>query len=152
MLHNPDINGVDPAVEDAAFAVNQNVNINYLRPYKGYGAIYQYRTDADGNYNGLQANLNRRVGKGRFTVAYTWSKSLSTSSADTDVAHIFPYSKTYYYGYTSFDRRNLISVSYIATAPTLAGHNAFLREGIGAWQLTGIGTLPGRHAPYPARH
>lgn len=143
MLHNPDINGVDPAAEDAAFAVNQNVNINYLRPYKGYGAILQYRSDADGDYNGLQANLNRRVGKGRFTVAYTWSKSLSTSSSDGEAAAIFPYSKTYYYGYTSFDRRNLISVSYIGTAPKFAGHNFLIREGIGLWQLTGTARYQG---------
>lgn len=139
LLHNPDINGVDPAAEDAAFAVNQNVNINYLRPYKGYGAILQYRTDANSNYNALQANLNRRVGKGRFTVAYTFSKSLSTSSADNQTASIFPFSKTYYYGYTSFDRRNLVSVSYIATAPALAGHNFLLRSVVGSWQASGTG-------------
>ncbi len=143
LLHNPDINGVDPAAEDAAFAVNQNVNINYLRPYKGYGAILQYRSDADGNYNGLQANLNRRVGKGRFTVAYTFSKSLSTSSSDGQLAAIFPYSKTYYYGYTTFDRRNIISTSYIATAPALAGHNEFIRAGLGSWQVSGIARYQG---------
>ena len=143
LLHNPDINGVDPAAEDAAFAINQNVNINYLRPYKGYGAILQYRTDANANYNALQANLNRRVGKGRFTVAYTWSKSLSTSSSDTQPQAIFPFSKTYYYGYTTFDRRNLVSVSYIATAPTFAGHNMFIRSGLGSWLLSGIARYQG---------
>ncbi|SNT41466.1 TonB-dependent Receptor Plug Domain [Granulicella rosea] len=143
MLHDPDVNGVDPGVEDAAFQVNQNVNINALRPYKGFGAIYQYRTDADGNYNGLQANLNRRIGKGRFTFAYTWSKSLSTSSADTDVAHIFPFSKTYYYGYTSFDRRNLITTSYIVSSPTFARHNIVMREGLGGWMITGTGRYQG---------
>jgi len=143
LLHDPDINGVDPDLEDATFKVNSSVNVNYLRPYKGYGAIYQYRTDADSNYNGLQANLNRRVGKGRFTVAYTWSKSLSTSSGDTDVAHIFPYSKTYYYGYTTFDRRELISATYMVASPSFRGHNEILRGSLGNWMLTGTGRYQG---------
>jgi hypothetical protein len=139
LLHEPDINDIDPGVEDAAFAINESVSVNYLRPYKGYGAIWQYRTDADSNYNGLQANLNRRVGKMRFTLAYTWSKSLSTSSADSEVAEIYPFSKTYYYGYTTFDRRNLLSGTYIVSSPTFRGHNAFVRGTLGSWMLSGTG-------------
>jgi hypothetical protein len=137
MLRVPDINGVDPQTEDKAFQVNQSTAIDAMRPYKGYDAIYQYRTDVDGNYNGLQANLTRRVGKGRFTFAYTFSKALSTNSADTEVQHVYIYQKSYNYGSTTFDRRNILSSSYNVSTPTMSRFNYVVRQALGGWMLTG---------------
>lgn len=137
MLRVPDINGVDPQTEDAVFQVNQSAAIDSMRPYKGYDAIYQYRTDVDGNYNSLQANINRRVGKGRFTFAYTWSKALSTASADTEVQHVYIYNKNYAYAPTSFDRRNAFAASYNVSTPTFARYNQIIRQSVGGWMLTG---------------
>jgi hypothetical protein len=176
LLRDPDINGVDPSVEDcvaAAFdasgvtipvldwmrqytaatlptsvngiALKGSAACNALPPiksngyggYAGYDAIYQWRSDVDYNYNSLQANLNRRVGKGRLTLTYTFSKALSTGSADADVDHIELYSKTYNYGPTSFDRRNVVTSTYIVQAGPLQGHNLVMREALAAWMLTG---------------
>jgi hypothetical protein len=105
--------------------------------YAGYDAIYQWRSDVDYNYNALQANLNRRVGKGRLTLTYTFAKTLSTGSADGDVDHIELYSKKYNYGPTSFDRRNVVTSTYIVQAGPLQGHNLLMREALASWMLTG---------------
>lgn len=192
LLRHPDINGVDPSVEDcvaAAFQASgaQTPPIDWIRQftqdtlptdatgyatgeivypgrkpdtpvklknsstcnvlpavksngyggYAGYDSIYQWRSDVDYNYNGLQVNLNRRVGKGRFTIAYTFSKALSTGSADTDVDHIELYNKSYNYGPTSYDRRHVISATYILQVGPLQRHNLVMREALASWMVTG---------------
>ncbi|SNT12773.1 TonB-dependent Receptor Plug Domain [Granulicella rosea] len=137
LLRAPDLNAVDLKAEDAAFQINQSVSLNSLRRYKGYSSIFQYRTDADSNYNGLQANLNRRIGKGRFTFAYTWSKALTTASADSDQDTTYIYSKSYKYSNATFDRRNIFSSTYIVSTPRLARWNVIARESLGGWMLSG---------------
>jgi hypothetical protein len=185
LLRHPDINGVDPSVEDCVTAAFQAAGavvpvLDYMRQftsatlpttdigyttanspvnvpikgsaacaalppansngyggYAGYDAIYQWRSDVDYNYNALQANLNRRVGKGRLTLTYTFAKTLSTGSADGDVDHVELYSKQYNYGPTSFDRRNVVTSTYIVQAGPLQGHNLVMREALASWMLTG---------------
>lgn len=192
LLRHPDINGVDPTVEDCvvdaftsagavvpvldymrqytsqtlpatASGVNSTtgaavsvpmkgstacnslppVNSNGYGGYAGYDAIYQWRSDVDYNYNSLQANINRRVGKGRFTLTYTFSKALSTGSADGDVDHIELYSKAYNYGPTSFDRRNVVTATYIVQTGPLQRHNEFIRAGLASWMITGTARYQG---------
>jgi len=183
LLRHPDINGVDPSVEDCIVSyytstvANGGLNaaapvLDFMRQYTtqtlpatiknsapcqslppassngyggyaGYDAIYQWRSDVDYNYNALQANLNRRVGKGRFTLTYTFAKNLSTGSADGDVDHINLYSKTYNYGPTSFDRRNVVTTTYIVQVGPLQRHNLVMREALASWMLTGTGRYQG---------
>ncbi|WP_420239808.1 carboxypeptidase regulatory-like domain-containing protein [Telmatobacter bradus] len=149
LLRDPDINAPDPAEELAMYAIDSSVKENYLRPYKGYSGILQYRSDADSNYNGLQTNLNRRVGKGRMTFAYTWSKNLATAAGDTDVFHFYPWVKNYSYTYTGYDRRQLYTGTYMVQSPDMRGHNRILRGGIGSWMLTGTARYQGgaRYTP-----
>lgn len=143
LLRDPDINAPDPVEEMAVYATDSSVQENFLRPYKGYAGILQYRSDADSNYNGLQANLNRRVGKGRFTFAYTWAKNLATASNDTDVNHFYPWVKNYNYGYTSYDRRQVYAGTYILQTPSLPKANRYLRGAVGSWMMTGTGRYQG---------
>jgi hypothetical protein len=186
LLRSPDINGVDPSVEDCVVEAFTNAGatvpvIDYMRQfsgatlpliasgvssttglpvsvplknstscnqlpavssngyggYGGYDAIYQWRSDVDYNYNSLQANINRRVGKGRFTLTYTLAKNLSTGSADVDTDHILLYSKTYNYGPTTFDRRNVVTSTYIVQAGPLARQNRIVREALASWFMSG---------------
>jgi len=143
LLRDPDINAPDPVEEMAMYAIDSSVQENFLRPYKGYSGILQYRSDADSNYNGLQANLNRRIGKGRFTVAYTWSKNLATADSDTAVFHFYPWVKNYSYTYTGYDRREIYTGTYILQTPILASSNRFLRGAVGSWMLTGTARYQG---------
>ena len=45
---------------NAALPAAQRADTNYLRPYKGYSAIRQRRSDAFSDYNGLQLYVNKR--------------------------------------------------------------------------------------------
>ena len=54
---------------------NCSVNVN------GVGTINEYAMIGSGNYNGLQAKLNRRLNRGlTLTAAYTWSHTLDDSA------------------------------------------------------------------------
>ena len=58
-------------------AANPGVARNALRPYKGYGEIYQYTNGAHSNYNSLQTRMQTRFNKGGLvTLSFTWSQSL----------------------------------------------------------------------------
>jgi hypothetical protein len=139
LLRNPDINAPDPAEEEATYKIDSSVKEDYLRPYKGYSSILQYRSDADSNYNGLQANMNYRFGKSRITFAYTWSKNLATADNDTSVFHFYPFNKHYTYTYTGYDRRQTYTGTYILQTPAFLRFNSILRNAIGAWMVTGTG-------------
>jgi len=137
LLHNPDINGIDPQTEHDAYVSNPNMKINSIRPYKGYSAIYLYRSDADSNYNGLQVSGNRRFGKARFSAAYTFSKALSTASSDDEVPLYAAYSKTYSYSYSTYDRRHLASGTFSLATPNFSSRTRWLRGPAGDWLFTG---------------
>jgi len=140
LLHMPDINGPahlsDEQIDYNASPTTYSVDSD--RKYHGYEAIYRYESNASANYNGLQANMNRRVGKVRLTFAYTWSKALTTASADTETPLTSEYPSNYFYGYASFDRRQLFSTTYSITTPTFARHKYLLGGPLGNWMLTGI--------------
>ena len=52
--------------------------VNFLRPLQGYGDIIYKDFAANGNYNGLQIQVNKRFSKNMtFNVSYTWSKALN---------------------------------------------------------------------------
>ena len=46
-------------------------------PYKGYSTINEFLSDANDNYNALQASVEKRYSTNfSYSVAYTWSKSI----------------------------------------------------------------------------
>src|SRR5207249_1592249 len=49
---------------------------NFYRPYSGYTNGNDYTFGASANYNALQAQVRRRIGRTQFGVAYTYSKAL----------------------------------------------------------------------------
>ena len=59
---------------------NPGVNINALRPYKGFAAIQEEESGVNSLYNGLQVTWSRRFTAGSmFNVSYTFSKSRTTA-------------------------------------------------------------------------
>src|SRR5207248_11246174 len=73
-----DVNQLQPGTSQA----HPGVNVNALRPYQGYGDIYQYVTGANFIYNSMQVQLRKQMaGGGLFNVAYTWSKARTDASA-----------------------------------------------------------------------
>jgi hypothetical protein len=95
---------------------------NYLDPYKGYGQMEYYKFDGTSSYNSLQVSVQRRFGRGlTFGGTYTWSKTLTTSSADESFVDPFNPRK-YSYGVASYDRRNIAAINYVYDVPSLAQH------------------------------
>jgi hypothetical protein len=94
---------------------------NYLAPYWGYDQLPYTKFDGTGNYNGLQASLQRRFSKGlTFGAVYTWSKSMTTQSNDN--GFVDPFNERYNYQVASWDRRHVAAVNYVYDLPGLAKH------------------------------
>lgn len=146
LLRQPNIN----APTFASVIANPGKAANQIRPYFGYTDIAQFRSDSISDYNGLQLSATKRRGNLALTVNYTWSKSLATSSGETDNPEPeCPFTCTradgsivswnrFDYGVTSFDRRNIFSATYTYNLPFFKGSRTLLGEAAGGWSLSGI--------------
>ena len=109
-----------------------------ILPYPDFGEVEYLDKVGDGNYNGLQASLTRRMERGlSVRAAYTYSHSLDNTpeelennSGDAPNGRL-PNS---WYGNSDFDVRNRISASYVYELPF--GHGKrMLQSGPAAWAL-----------------
>ncbi len=121
--------GVVPAVEPNlppeyaaagySFSGQYAYQQNFLSPYKGYGQMEYYKFDGTSSYNSLQTSVQRRFSNGlTFGGVYTWSKTLTTSSADETFVDPFDPRK-YSYGVASYDRRHIAAINYVYDLPNL---------------------------------
>jgi hypothetical protein len=113
------------------------VNVDYLRPYKGFNQIQIAENAARSQYNGLNIAWNRRFQNGfSWGVAYTFSKSYDNASGRRDVVWN-AYDDRNFWGPSTFDTRNLVNISFIYELPykKLTGAMGTL---LGGWQVTGI--------------
>ncbi|HKW97587.1 MAG TPA: carboxypeptidase regulatory-like domain-containing protein [Bryobacteraceae bacterium] len=125
----------------AVVAANPGVNLDALRPYKGYNSIRETDNIASSTYNSLQVAWNRRFAKGlAFGIAYTLSKSMDNGSAQRD---IIP--DTYYagnlWGQSDFDARHVFAANYLYDLPFFRGQNNLVGRLLGGWQISGITQL-----------
>jgi hypothetical protein len=122
----------------ATVLANPGVNLDALRPYKGYNSIRETDNVASSLYNALQVSWNRRLTKGLlFGLAYTYSKSMDSGSNQRD---IIP--DTYYagnlWGPSEFDVRHVFIVNFLYELPFLKNNKGFLGKTLGGWQVSGI--------------
>ena len=122
----------------ATILANPGVNIDALRPYKGYNSIRETDNVASSRYNSLQVSWNRRLSKGLlFGAAYTLSKSMDNGSNQRD---IIP--DTYYagnlWGPSEFDARHVFIANFMYELPIFHGRNDMLGKALGGWQVSGI--------------
>jgi hypothetical protein len=101
-----------------------------------------YLSDANGNYNSLQAFFSKRRGDLNMTTAYTWSHALADASADGDNGDgglAATLSRHYFYGPTSYDRRHIFVQTYTYRIP-LFRHSGMrlLKNSLGGWEISGI--------------
>ena len=129
----------DPTLAASALAGNSALQPNFLRPLRGFNQIALYESAATSNYNALQFNLNRRVGKiVFFGASYTWSKVLTTSTSDTTYVRSDTFTKAVDYGPANFDRRQVLAFNYVVNTPNLTSGNRFTRALANGWQLSGV--------------
>ena len=122
----------------ATVLANPGVNLDALRPYKGYNSIRETDNVASSIYNSLQLSWNRRFSQGfQFGAAYTYSKSMDSGSNQRD---IIPntYDASNLWGPSEFDARHIFIVNFLYELPFLRSQNTLPGKILGGWQISGI--------------
>ncbi|MGI4853392.1 MAG: carboxypeptidase regulatory-like domain-containing protein, partial [Janthinobacterium lividum] len=114
------------------------VAVNALRPYKGYGEIYQYTNGAISNYHSLQVRTQTRLRQGGLiTLSYTWNKSLTDgSSFDYQPQNSFDIHADY--GPASYTQPKIFVASYVYPIPFWISQDTWYKKVIGGWQVSGL--------------
>ena len=124
-------------------AGRNNGNLNLYLPYAGYGGITLDSDDARSRYNSVQVSLRSQFRSLTLNSAYTFARAYDGTSNSEDGGDLSTNSNPYLgwidqYGPAAINRDNIFFVDFVYTLPTLAGHNAFLKETAGGWQIAGI--------------
>jgi hypothetical protein len=140
LVRQPDLNQPSFAALTANAPPGPNVNLNALRPYKGYTGILFRVSDANSNYNGLQLYAAKRKGDLELTAAYTWSKTLTDTSGNGDGLDVGedPFNRHYNYGPASFDRRSIFVTTYDYHLPFFRSLEGVGRALLDGWEVSGI--------------
>lgn len=122
----------------ASVLANPGVNLNVLRPYKGFGSIRETNDVASSIYNSLQIAWNRHVSTTfQFGVAYTFSKSMDSGSNYRDVVPD-TYDTSMMWGPSEFDVRHIATINYLYELPFFRGESGVAAKVLGGWQISGI--------------
>jgi hypothetical protein len=122
----------------AMAAANPGVNLNAIRPYKGFSSIRQTDNIASSRYNSLQLSWNRRASNGlQFGVSYTLSKSMDDGSNQRDVVPD-TYNTSMLWGPSEFDARHIVVFNYLYPLPFFRTQSGFVGRVLGGWQISGI--------------
>ncbi len=122
----------------AVAAANPGVNINAIRPFKGFGSIRETDNVANSMYNSLQIAWNRRFSNTlQFGVSYTLSKSMDDGSNQRDVVPD-TYNTSMLWGPSEFDARHIIIINYLYQLPFFRKQSGFAGKALGGWQISGI--------------
>ncbi|HKV22954.1 MAG TPA: carboxypeptidase regulatory-like domain-containing protein [Candidatus Acidoferrum sp.] len=119
-------------------AANPGVNINALRPYKGFASIRETDNVANSIYHSLQIAWNRHFSNSlQFGVAYTLSKSMDNGSNQRDVVPD-TYNPALMWGPSEFDARNILVINYLYELPFFRHQSGLMGRVLGGWQVSGI--------------
>ena len=117
---------------------NNTQLLNYVRPYPGFSSINLQENRFRSNYNSLQVQLQTHIrNDSSVTVNYTFSHAL-TNSADS----FFSFPQNNYdigaeYADSPFDRRHILTASYVYTLPFRPGEHGWTGRLAGGWELSG---------------
>jgi Carboxypeptidase regulatory-like domain/TonB-dependent Receptor Plug Domain len=145
LIRQPDIN--QPTFDQirANLPPGPNVNVNALRPFKGYTAIRMRMSDATSNYHGMQLYAAKRKGDLLMTMSYTWSKVLTDASGFNDNPED-PFNRKFNYGPATFDRRHIFSATYTYTVKAFSRTTGFVKALLDGYEISGI--IRGQTGPY----
>jgi Carboxypeptidase regulatory-like domain len=130
-LHQP--NG------DTRFTGTDDPRINAIRPYLGFNAVNAEEMAFDSNYHSLQTHVRKNFGTvGLLDVAYTWSKNLTDSGADSTAPQSSFNWHEGEYGPSPLDRQQVLAINYIYTIPAFSHSHGVLNRALGGWEITGI--------------
>jgi Carboxypeptidase regulatory-like domain len=110
---------------------------NSLRTYPGFAGITQEENTTNGTYNGFQTGLRGQNWHGLSgEVDYTWSHEIDITTYDLATVSN-PFNLKYDKGSGALDRRNILSINYIYNFPNYPGDNAFAKQLLNGWQISG---------------
>ncbi|NOT60251.1 MAG: TonB-dependent receptor, partial [Acidobacteria bacterium] len=134
----------NPANRDTTVATGP-LQSNFLRPLPGYLDVLYYDFGGNGNYNGLQVQLNKRFNKSlTFNVSYTWSKALDYVDGEGGTVNAYINPRERNYGPAGFDRRQIFIFNYTYNLPNFSnrfGKNPFTKYALDGWELSGVTTF-----------
>lgn len=115
--------------------------LNFVRPFPGFGAINVSAPIFSSNYNSLQISLQKQLpGGSLININYTWSHALTNAGTDfstpQDNANIGAD-----YGPAQFDRRHIFNANFVWVLPWLKKQQGFIGHTLGGWELSGIITF-----------
>ena len=119
-------------------------NVDLRVPYIGYDPNSDFnRAIGISNYSALQFNVTKRVSHGlMISGSYTFSHTLDEQSG----LGLFyngndPNNPRSSYGNSDFDRKHVITVSYVYQLPTLAATKGWVKQVVNGWGIGGITVL-----------
>ncbi len=120
---------------------NPGVNANYLRPFRGVGAISLFENSGASKYNALQLQFDRRTTHGiGFGASYTLSRTKDNGSARGTVLPN-AYDDKGFWGISDIDRTHVMLVNYYYNLPTLRSLPKVLGYVLGNWGISGVQQL-----------
>jgi len=117
----------------------QELILNQIRPFRGYGAVRYLATAFDSNYHSLQIQAQRRFARAsQINLAYTWSRNMTDSQ--NEFLSVPQDSNNFRgeYSRAVFDRRHVLSVNYIYELPYHQNQTGAVGKLLGGWQISGI--------------
>jgi len=116
-------------------------SINAARPFLGFAAINDRRTEADSNYNSMQVTFNKRMSQGLgYGLVYTWSKNMTNASTDRSDSPQDPLNLDLENAPSQFDRTHIFTAHVVYDLPFFRGSGGLKRLLLGGFQLNGIYT------------
>ena len=121
-----------------AVEANPTTITNALRPYAGYAAIKTRGPIYTNNYNSVQLSLNHHSHGIEVGLAYTYSKDMTTQSADRDVWSTYQYNLKQDYGPATYNQPQTFTASYVYDLPFFKTQAGLVGRVAGGWEVSGI--------------
>lgn len=116
-------------------------SINAARPFLGYGAISDRRTEASSDYHSMQVTFNKRMSRGlQYGAVYTWSKNLTDASTDRSDAPQDVLRLDLERAPSQFDRTHIFTTHMVYELPFFRNSKGLKRTLFGGVQVTGVYT------------
>ena len=114
--------------------------LNFVRPFQGFGAINLSSPVFDSNYHSLQMSLQKRIkGGSLININYTWSHALTDAGSDFSTPQNNADIRSDY-GAATFDRRHIFNANFVWAMPWLKSQEGFIGHTLGGWEFSGIVT------------
>jgi Carboxypeptidase regulatory-like domain/TonB dependent receptor len=124
------------------FFATGNPNNGNRTAYASFGRIIQVQDGATANYNGLQAGVEKRFSHGfQAQSSFTWSKTfdvIGSGDPTFEPSVSDPYNIPHDHGLSSFNYPFVWTSDFIYRAPSLAARDAWVRNSLGGWEVSGL--------------